>query len=139
MKAIKFRQAIYVRGDDGLYHFHHWHYWGFVRQRFQSMQDDHLTFVGPETNLSSVQSAFDNSQQYTGIADRHGVEVYAGDCCVTYNPACGQKFEDRHSYKLIADAHLEATIDIERRLRLEVVGNITEKPELREQYANSMA
>jgi len=68
MGEIKFRQAIYLKGV-----FHRWHYWGFIEQY------GNLTFVGAETNLSSVQEALKNSQRFIGIKDRDEIELYEGD------------------------------------------------------------
>lgn len=61
MREIKFRQPIFVDGK-----FSHFHYWGFLSDG---------SFVAPDR--SWVDGA--PSQQFTGIKDKNGVEVYEGD------------------------------------------------------------
>ncbi len=64
MREIRYRQAIFINGK-----FSHFHYWGFTKD----------SFVSPETDVSSIEEALKNSDQYTGLRDRRGVEIYEGD------------------------------------------------------------
>ena len=68
----KFRQAIFVNGE-----FSHWHYWGFIEE--QVTRFEHLTFVAPEMNLSSIEEAYKNSYQHAGLKNKDGVDIYRGD------------------------------------------------------------
>ena len=63
MREIKFRQPkhYYITGDL-------WHYWGYVEEENKGV------FISP---LSPAQGG--DSFQFTGLKDRHGVEIYEGD------------------------------------------------------------
>ena len=67
MENSKYRQAIFVDGE-----FMKWHYWGFIRE------GENLIFVMPETNLSSIEEAYNNSYQSTERKGK-GKELYEGD------------------------------------------------------------
>jgi hypothetical protein len=64
MREIKFRQAVYLNDK-----FNHWHYWGFINNGF----------VAPETGISTIEEALQNSCQYTGLTDIRDVEIYEGN------------------------------------------------------------
>jgi len=61
MREIKFRQAIFSDGK-----FLKWHYWGFIDN----------SFVGV---VSPLEEAIKHSQQFTGLHDKNGEEIWEGD------------------------------------------------------------
>ena len=63
MKPIKFRQRV----KDT------WHYWGFINEY------GYLIFKGIEGNISSIEEALKNSQQFTGLLDKNDKEIFEGD------------------------------------------------------------
>jgi len=62
MREIKFRQPVF-EGET----FKRFHYWGFVNRG---------EFTGV---ISPIETAMEQSQQFTGRKDKNGVEIYEGD------------------------------------------------------------
>ena len=63
-REIKFRQANFVKGKI------EWHYWGFIDDGFIS------PMVGDVVHNEGI---LFKSQQYTGLKDKNGKEIYEGD------------------------------------------------------------
>lgn len=117
MPQIKFRQ----KTENG------WHYWGFINNMF----------ISPLINRSGNK---EQSQQFTGLLDKNGKEIYNGDilnslykfegCNGVYlvkwhDDSCGfypKKF-GTHQQKYVSVSMLDLQ-------RCEVIGNIFENPEL---------
>jgi hypothetical protein len=134
MREIKFRQPIYRIGG-GLWRakFHYWHYWGFING----------AFVGPKTMMPpidngtiTVKDAEETSQEFTGLHDKNGKEIYGGDIVESL---CGGK--ERYVVKYAIDAsNVHKGFVLHRKGYLhgywdadqEIIGNIHENPELLE-------
>jgi len=86
MREIKFRMPIL--SDKG--EFIQWHYWGFIRESWG------MVFSGIPIDPQTAQGL---SQQYTGIKDKDGREVYEGDIVKAHN---GSLFEVRWADALAA-------------------------------------
>jgi uncharacterized phage protein (TIGR01671 family) len=65
MGEIKFRQALF---DFGV--FCGWHYWGFINGEF---------ILPARSSNYGIQAANKYSQQFTGLKDKNGTEIYQGD------------------------------------------------------------
>jgi len=110
MGEIKFRQPILVRGKFG-----YWHYWGFLSEG---------QFASPEINSSSINKAKETIQQFTGLHDRNGREIYEGDILLLANGLSVPVYYDSGAFW--AGAVLLLTEDKSS----VVIGNKWENPEL---------
>src|SRR5690606_4723784 len=114
MREIKYRQYL----GDGI-----WHYWGFN-------VDKGVIYRSPRIRVPS--------DQYTGLKDKNGKEIYEGDILsngqhidwiVVYDEA---SFKVKHKGSIVRDRWVLSREMAERR---EVIGNIYEHPHLLEKGA----
>lgn len=116
-REIKFRQAVMSFGK-----FSGWHYWGFIGGNF----------VCPVSEVDGMrllpETAHKNSQEFTGLHDKSGKEIFEGDIlrgkhhnhAVEWLPDVA-RFEGRAPHSFIPADSFED---------YEVIGNIHENPEL---------
>ena len=130
MRKLKFRQPIFDKDNRFL----EWHYWGFLTpNRFDGVQ----TGAG-----QNIQQAEERSEQFTGLHDKNGKEIYDGDILksvignigfvrhsdsvcwhITYNLKLNTSLKNPPDENLLTqlwDSHD----------RWEIIGNIYENPEL---------
>lgn len=110
MREIKFRQPILVRGK-----FEYWHYWGFLSEG---------QFASPEINSSSINKAKETIQQFTGLHDRNGREIYEGDILLLANGISVPVYYDSGAF------WAGAVLLLSEDKSSVVIGNKWENPEL---------
>lgn len=120
MKETKFRQPVFMSGA-----FHSWHYWGFIDG----------AFVSP---CYTPEKAKKESQQFIGLKDKNGKEIWEGDIIETENGFLWSVYFGENenasgqgwcvtSERTFTTYFLDNSI-----LTGKVIGNIYENPELLE-------
>ena len=121
MRELKFRQPIFGGNDLS---FQSWHYWGFV-------DDDKFYGV-----VAPLDIAKETSQQYTGLKDKNGKELYEGDMLSVDGRNSGLPvvviYEDGAFMGAYTDSTFKYPLNsVELHLqKTEVIGNVYENPEL---------
>lgn len=122
MREIRFRQPI--RYKDG--RFMEWHYWGLIN-------DDWIT----PAILHGAPDTRKESQQFTGLHDKSGREIYEGDVIsIRYdaNPDNWVRMVvewNDGAYELLCEGEFKGTLFYNIR-QLEVIGNVFENADLLE-------
>jgi len=123
MREIKFRAWVSGR----------FHYWGFIEK------DGHLCFAGiTQSNKEplTLEEVKNRSQQFTGLLDRTGKEIYEGDIlvetgyptparCIWFEEGAGFVFQSIKNPDDVWCPNSDAT-----GRGFEVIGNIHKNPEL---------
>jgi len=132
MREIKFRLPWFKLSDNT---FSHFTYWGRINHKGELSED---CFTSPSTSSHHYHK---EDQQYTGLKDKNGKEIYEGDWCEA-------KFRDREGIQviqgqIIMDEYMwcidcqgcvgDDIFSINRPHNFEIIGNIYENPELLKQ------
>lgn len=115
MREIEFRQPMF--GENG--EFIGFHYWGFIDGKF----------IGPSSAWNTAQ----DSQQWTGILDKNGVEIYKGDIFGNILALrCVVEWQDcRFIFRFIrGDMGIKHLLFNDWARKSEIIGNIYSNPEL---------
>ena len=113
MREIKFRQPLFDNGK-----FKNWHYWGFISEG---------KFVGVAIGDKTIQEAKKTSQQFTGLYDKNGKDIFEGDILSNGYGKALIVFEHGKFGLKFDDGYLRA---IKSRPDFEIIGSIYENPEL---------
>jgi hypothetical protein len=118
MREIKFRVPILNQESEVW----HWHYWGFINRKFKPRKNE----------WSGMKIGED--QQYTGLKDKNGKDIYEGDVIEYEDLALDGGGDGEKHIKVIKD--LEDAVMFNMCFKYvgekerEAIGNIYENPEL---------
>ena len=119
MRETKFRQPIFTNGE-----FKGWNYWGFIEGGF----------FGISTGSCSIKEAQEQSQQFIGLLDKNGKEIYEGNIAKRPNGEIGIVEYNAPSFILQRQGNWQDWQFIECPSEYfedcEVIGGIYENPEL---------
>lgn len=85
---------------------------------------------GGESDLTDLQFANAPFEQYTGLKDKNGKEIYEGDLVRMYGAVYVTKWSDQDFSYIFSRPEIFYWLNIGRSSECEVIGNIHENPEL---------
>jgi uncharacterized phage protein (TIGR01671 family) len=125
MREIKFRLPWFKFTDNSFAYFS---YWGRIDHKGESSED---CFSSPS---SSSHHYHKEDQQFTGLKDKNGKEIYEGDIVTIYDPYTKSQhidaiiWDDPNCRFAIKNTYIDFDFLIEN--EVVIVGNIYKNPEL---------
>jgi hypothetical protein len=121
MDKIKFRSSHYFHKDKS---FSHFSYWGMIDHKSNHKVD---SFTSPSSSSNSFRKT---EEQYIGLKDKNGKEIYEGDIVKTGFKMDGSIYFSTPCFGVQNSTGVCTEFEWDEIEKFEIIGNIHENPEL---------